>query len=347
MRALAAFLLPLALPAQDSRIRLTFDPSEAEAALAIVELNAAGKPVPEAAWTRLFDSEPYRRLKVREASLKRDFTDAEFRAFLLSPDLAARAPALRATLEAWTRAPLETSARRILPYLPTQATVRASIYPMVKPRDNTFVFDVRTRPTLFLYLDPAVGAAEFDNTVAHEMHHFGFSSLADAQDARLKALPEAARTAAEWTGAFGEGFAMLAAAGGPDVHPHAASGPKTRARWDADMARHNANLKALEAFFLGVVQGRTSAAAAREAAMGFFGEQGPWYTVGYRMAVLVERHAGRAALLACMEDPPRILAAYNAAAEAENRKGGEALALWPQALIQALQPGVQTKGKAP
>ncbi len=338
MRVPAALLLPLALHAQDGRIQLAFDPSEAEAALAIVELHAAGKPVPEAAWARLFASEPYRRLKLREAGLKRDFTDAEFRAFVLSPELAAKAPALRATLEAWKRAPLEASARRVLPYLPAQATVRAVVYPMVKPRDNTFVFDVRTRPTLFLYLDPAVGAAEFENTVAHEMHHFGFSSLADAQDARLKALPERARTAAEWMGAFGEGFAMLAAAGGPDAHPHAASSPATRARWDADVARHNANLKDLEAFFLGILQGGGAPEAIRTAAMGFYGEQGPWYTVGWRMAVLVERHRGRATLIACMQDPRTILAAYNAAARAENAKGGETLALWSDALVAAVDP---------
>lgn len=35
----------------------------------------------------------------------------------------------------------------------------------------------------------------------------------------------------------------------------------------------------------------------------FFGVQGAWYTVGYRMAVIVERREGRPALVECMSDP--------------------------------------------
>ena len=49
-------------------------------------------------------------------------------------------------------------------------------------------------------------------------------------------------------GAFGEGFAMLAAAGGPDVHPHAVSSPEERARWDKDMLNFNDDLKKVECF---------------------------------------------------------------------------------------------------
>jgi hypothetical protein len=50
-------------------------------------------------------------------------------------------------------------------------------------------------------------------------------------------------------GAFGEGFAVLAAAGGPDVHPHAVSSPDERARWDKDMLNFNEDLKKVETFF--------------------------------------------------------------------------------------------------
>jgi hypothetical protein len=46
-----------------------------------------------------------------------------------------------------------------------------------------------------------------------------------------------------WIGGFGEGFAMLAAAGGPDVHPHAVSASDERARWDKDVANFNDDLK--------------------------------------------------------------------------------------------------------
>ena len=48
---------------------------------------------------------------------------------------------------------------------------------------------------------------------------------------------------------MGEGFAMLAAAGGPDIHPHAVSDAKERARWDHDLANFNEDLKKVESFF--------------------------------------------------------------------------------------------------
>jgi hypothetical protein len=62
----------------------------------------------------------------------------------------------------------------------------------------------------------------------------------------------------------------------------------------------------------------------------FYGVQGPWYTVGWKMAVTVERRFGRAALIECLRDPRRLLARYNAAA-------GDSLARWSPALLAAFQ----------
>lgn len=118
----------------------------------------------------------------------------------------------------------------------------------------------------------------------HELHHIGFSSCDRVLEANLAKLPPPVREANEWVGAFGEGFAMLAAAGDPDRHPHAASKAETRARWDRDMARFDEDLKQVEAFLLDVAEGRLKGQAVAERGMSFFGEQGAWYTVGWRMA---------------------------------------------------------------
>lgn len=326
-------MVELAQP--DDRVRLRVDTSQAEAVLAIVETHASGGAATDADWARLFASAPYVRLKQRETSMRREFTDEAFRAFVLSPELAARAPALRGTLDDWRARDLTASARRVLGYLPVGARIQASVFPVIKPQSNSFIFDARGDAAIFLYLDPAQTAAKFENTVAHELHHIGFASVPPREAAPL---PPPAQAAADWTGAFAEGFAMLAAAGDAGTHPHAVSDAEERAVWDAEMAEFNRHLRAVETFFLDVIDGRlVGEEAIRERALSFFGVQGPWYTVGYRMAVLVEQRFGRAVLIACMEDPRLILARYNEAARAQNARPGAApLALWSPRLLEAL-----------
>jgi hypothetical protein len=319
------------------RIQLKLDTSEAAAVLAILDKRAAQTAVPDSDWQRLFATEPYVRLKKREAGLHRDFTDDDFRKFVLSPELAAKASALRQTLDAWAKADLVASARRVLAYLPDQASIKAKVFPVIKPNTNSFVFETTTDPAIFLYLDPEESAAKFENTVAHELHHIGFSSVGALTEAKLKDLPPHVKPAVEWMGAFGEGFAMLAAAGGPDVDPHATSSPREHARWDHDMANFNQDVDSLQRFFLDVIDGRLATKdAIDEKAFTFFGAQGPWYTVGYKMAVIVERRYGRKRLIECMLDPRELLASYNRAANEINAGGGERLALWSPELMQKI-----------
>ncbi|MFH1572505.1 MAG: DUF5700 domain-containing putative Zn-dependent protease [Acidobacteriota bacterium] len=148
-----------------------------------------------------------------------------------------------------------------------------------------------------------------------------------------------ARPAVEWMGAFGEGFAMLAAAGGPQIHPHAVSTPEERARWDRDAANFARDLAELDKFFLDIIGGKwKTREEIYQAGLAFFGEQGPWYTVGYRISVAVELHAGRAVLLECMMEPRRLLSEYNRAAVACNRSGGDQLPLWSPELLQVIVP---------
>jgi hypothetical protein len=82
------------------RIQLTVDTSEADAVLSLLARRTAGEPVVASHWERLFGSEPYRRLKRREAELKRSFEDDEFQRFVLSDSLLRGAPELEVTLAA-------------------------------------------------------------------------------------------------------------------------------------------------------------------------------------------------------------------------------------------------------
>jgi hypothetical protein len=129
---------------------------------------------------------------------------------------------------------------------------------------------------------------------------------------------------------------MLAAAGGPKVHPHAVSGAEDRARWDKDVANFNDDLKKVDAFFDDILAGKLTDDQLREKGFSFFGVQGPWYTVGWRMAVLIEKTYGRAKLIECMCDQRLLLPTYNRAAAQHNRHTRHPLALWSPPVLNAV-----------
>ncbi|HWR35480.1 MAG TPA: DUF5700 domain-containing putative Zn-dependent protease [Clostridia bacterium] len=331
----SVFVLPCrALTMADgSRISIKLDTSEAEAVLAILDKACTQQPIAEADWQRIFSSEPYVSLKRREHSMKRSFEDDVFQQYVLSPETVKRTDALRYTLEAWKGANLIASARQVLKFLPAGAKINATVYPVIKPRENSFVFEDNK---IFLYLDPTRPKEVFLNTVTHELHHIGMGSVETGFDERYMDLSPNARKAGINVGRFAEGFAMLAAAGSADVHPHQFSDPKDRARWDRDMANFNTDLKKVEQFLLDVLNGRfASDEEMWNKAFEFYGEQGPWYTLGYKMAAAVEKKYGRAALLECEQDPRRLLATWNVIA-AEQSKKDEQLATWSPELINGL-----------
>jgi hypothetical protein len=309
---------------------------QADAVLAILDQLAAGRDPAESAWRRLFDAAGYRRLQQREAAIRRAFTDSAFREFVRSPDLVARAPALRATLARWVATDPAAAARAAFAYLPAHARIRASVYPVIKPRTNSFVFEPRTDPAIFLYLDPAVPGPKFANTLAHELHHLGYANA--CPDAPADSTePPGVRAARDWMGGFAEGRAMLAAAGGPDVHPHATSDSTERAVWERDVARVPDDIVRLEAFFGDLLDGRLSEEAARDRGFTFVATdsvpQGAFYTVGWYMAAVVERELGRERLVATTCDPPALLADYNRAAARIAARGGAPPPRWSDALL--------------
>ena len=333
--------------AANARIQLTLDTSEADQVLTILALRSQGKPIPDAEWKKLFATAPYQRLKQREKAIgkqfhdpTREFTDDDFKRFVLSDDLLPRVAALSSTLDRWKKADLRQGASGVLAYLPADATLHAKVYPVIKPGINSFVWDLSTDPTIFLYLDPEVTREKFENTVAHELHHIGLGSVGPIYERKIAALPEPAHTAADWMGAFGEGMAMLAAAGGPDVDPHAASSAKEHARWEHDMGEFNDDLRTVNQFFLDILSAKfTSPDAMEEKGGSFFGIQGPWYTVGYKMSVMVEKRFGRQALIDTMLDPRCLLVLYNRAAAEQNAADKPPLPTWSEDILSAVYAG--------
>ena len=334
--ALLLLAAPL-LAASDQRVHFKLDTSEAHSVLAILHKRAASQPVTDADWRKLFTSEPYIRLKKREASMHRDFTDDDFKQFVLTDALLHKAPQLQKTLDTWKKVDLVSVADRILPYLPSDAHVNASVYPVIKPKNNSFVFDTDTNPAIFLYLDPEQTLSAFENIVAHESHHIGFSDANKRYDEQIKDLPPNAHKTAEWMGAFGEGLALLAAAGSADVHPMKDFPEDQRIRWDQDYKFVDQQLIETNQFFEDIITGGFARLeVADHEAFTFFGYRGPWYTVGYLMGSTVEKRFGRAVLNQCMADPRKLLVKYNEAATEHNATSADKLPLWSADVLKAV-----------
>jgi hypothetical protein len=85
-----------------------------------------------------------------------------------------------------------------------------------------------------------------------------------------------------------------------------------------------------------VLANRLSEDQINAAVSSFFGEQGAWYTVGWKMCALIEKTFGRRTLIDTMCDQRKLLAVYNRAAARHNRKTVEPLALWSPSLIAAI-----------
>ena len=211
-----------ALGKKAERVQIHTDFTEADAALAILEKRQTAQPVTDADWEALFSTEPFARLKKREAAMHRPLTNDDFKKFMLSEDL---------------------------------LNVR----------------DALTR------------------TASHEV----------------------------------------------------------RENWERGKRDFSADLEKVSDFFLQVLNGTLQGDAIGQKGAEFFGLQGPWYTVGYRMAVMIEERYGRAKLIDCMRDPRLLLARYNAIAEEMNARlprrqsGTEAstglLALWPREILEGTQ----------
>lgn len=265
-------------------------------------------------WSRLFATEGYQRLRQRELGMGRTFTDSAFRAFLLSDSLAFRARTLLATVDAWRRTDFAAPGAGVLAFLPAGTRIRANLYPMIKPATNSFVFRGDSVPGIFIYIDPVMERRELVNTTAHELHHIGFEDGCPYRPDTTIALP--LRTMYRRLWGFGEGLAMFAAAGGAGRHPQADRQPVERRIWDRNIAQVGEGFAGIETFIRDVLEGRvTSVDSISRAAFSFYGEQGPWYTVGWYMADAIERAAGRERLIAVTCRPKALMTAYNAVAQ--------------------------------
>jgi hypothetical protein len=155
-------------------------------------------------------------MEARARAFQREVDRDAFAAWLVSDSVVSRAADYRDAIEWWKALHAEEPARTAFAYLPARAVVHATLYPVLKPQPNSYVFEIETDPAIFLYVDPDEPRSKIANTLAHELHHIGTAGVPGCEPAGIDSLPAGARTAMVWLTGFAEGLAALAAA--PHLH---------------------------------------------------------------------------------------------------------------------------------
>jgi hypothetical protein len=302
-------------------LNIRWDATQAQAVLGIVSKLREGRVVENAEWEHLLTNDVQVQLLRRELGVGNPLPNDEFLRFVLSPELAGSCETLSEALASWLGLDPAGCAQQALAYLPDRCRIQATCCPVIKPLSNSFVFGTHEHPLVFLWLDPGLSIAKLANTLIHELHHVGFYGL-------IAGYAEAAKSGelGRWLWPLGEGLAMLAAAGSPEIHPHAASSQSEREHWDQDMEALPQSLASIDEFFRFILRRSLRPEEAEARAMSLFGFQGPWYTVGYHMAATIERNQGRAGLLDCMTEPHRLLLQYEEIPSAYPRWSPEVIA---------------------
>ena len=324
-------------PASEGAVKI--DTGQAEAVLQVLRQRQAGS-VPDASWGALWQTRGFAQFEQRQQSFGAKDVRGKMRAFLMSDAPLADLATLEAAITRWRGLDAAAAAARALAYLPAGTELGATIYPVIKSARNSFVYDLDGDPAIFMHVNGKRSAADIEDTLAHELHHVGsVQGCGDPPD--RDRLTPGARDALDWMSGFGEGLAMLAAAGGPDVHPHAGSKAAAWVVWERDVARFNEDVRRLEAFFLDLLEGRLDEDAQRQAGFEFINTdevpQGAFYTVGWKMAALVERQLGRGRVIAAVCDPRLLLEAYDEVAATQPRGDGGGLQRWSPELLERLR----------
>lgn len=331
------FVLPcMAATAEPPSVTLVLD--EANAALAILEERLSTGTVQDATWARLWSTEGFKRLDTRQNHYGDAKSRERIRQHLLSEETLQGIAELRQAIADWERVDLEKTAERALAYLPPGQTIRAKIYPVIKKKSNSFVFEVSTDPAIFMFVDGKKSTKRIEDILAHEFHHVGLVGCQHPPD--YENLPQSVQKALDWMGTFGEGQAMLASAGGPDVHPARRAPAAEWMTWERDVANFNRDLKRIEAFLWSVAKDELSKDEQRSTWFSFVNAdevpQGAFYTVGWKMAATIERFRGREHLVDRLCDPRLFLEAYNEIIADYGLPDGSGLAQWDPEFLKLL-----------
>ncbi len=311
---------------------------EVEILIEILKRKVNNKPINKEQWDELFNSIGFKMLARRETEMNEGIDKSEFKDFVMNKIASYRYISYKKSLEKLKSMNSGEIIKSTKNYLPDNTKLDTDIIPVIKPQKNSFIHKINDELVLFLYLEPDILKEKMENKLIHELHHIGFDYV--YQNSDYSYLSKQAQKVIEWTNAFGEGFAMLAAAKGLENHPNKFD-EDLKSKWDKNMENYNKDFHKIQNFLLNILEGHF-ADDQKLYNRGFQlmtnnGGQGSWYTVGYQIAIIIEREAGHDVLIDCMKDLTKIYFQYNNLVEIYNKKRNEDLPKWNDKILTSLK----------
>lgn len=317
---------------------LNFIEDEIKAVLNILYKSKQDKKIEELDWEQMFSSDGFKLLRQREEEMGNQLKQETFRDFLLNEIEPEGYDKFQNAYQNLKEINFDKIISKTKRYLPNDVVINTDIIPVIKPTSNSFVHNIDNKLVLFLYLKPNISKQELINKLIHELHHIGLDDVYQKSD--YTHLSKPAQRMIEWTNAFGEGFAMLAAAGGPDAHPNRFD-EQLKARWNENISNLNRDFKEIEKFLLNILN-KNFSNQEELYNKGFQlmtknGGQGPWYTVGHKLAVVIEKMTDKKVLTDCMKDFTQLYLTYNKLVVQYNKKYNENLPQFSEEIIGGLK----------
>jgi len=319
-------------------VSLNLITDEVEILIEILKRKDNNKPINKEQWDELFNSIGFKMLARRETEMNEGIDKSEFKEFVMNKIASDKYNHYKKSLEKLKSMNSDEIIKITKDYLPKNTELDTDIIPVIKPQKNSFIHRINDKLVLFLYLEPDILKEKMENKLIHELHHIGLDYV--YQNSDYSCLSKPAQKVIEWTNAFGEGFAMLAAAKGLENHPNKFD-KDLKSKWDENMGNFNKDFHKIQNFLLAILEGHF-ADDQKLYNRGFQlmtnnGGQGSWYTVGYQIAVIIEREAGREVLIECMKDLTKIYFQYNNLVEIYNKKRNEDLPKWNDKILTSLK----------
>ena len=261
-------------------------------------------------------------------NIKRYITSAEFKA---------QTAAFQFSLREWRNAHHQLIEHRLDEYLPPEGQLPLTVVAVLAPGFTHAEFDTNSAsPQVFVPLLPSMLHMQVETYVGEQAYLLASAITIKSLRPHYDRMTGSVRLAVEYITEFRRGIALLAGIGGPGLHVCATCPRAERQQWDNDFVAFSADLRTLDKLLLATALAETDLEGQRSQldSVGVV----PWQVVGYRMAVMIERHYGRKVVPNLLRDPRMLLELYNRAAVEDNAAGAvdKPLPLWSPELMRLL-----------